>query len=216
MPRHQRKLKVSDDVKTYVKKAITEAPEKKKYVTYQDNPFAGVVNYDVGSFQSLTGMVQGTTDRTRIGDVIKPISMELRYFAQANQDATGASATSVRYIVFIDKDHLAAAAVIADVLELQPGTSDFCAPYNIQNVPARFTILYDKMVDLPAPAYGAVSYGNTQTTRAFIKGLPGKIFFNGGGLGKNEMQSLITSNRSNALALEPRVVMTSSLIYTDN
>lgn len=221
MPRRNKKLKVSDDVKKYVKRAVADYPEKKHYPTYQNSPFAGVVNYDVGAFQSLTTMAQGTTAITRVGDSIRPLSLTMRWRATANNDATGFVATdggqcSVRYIVYVDKDQLGPVVVVGDILALQPGVSDFLAPYRLDNVPSRFTILYDKMIDLPGKGYAAASASNTVTHYAKIKNLPNKIYYNGALAGHNEIGSLITSNRSNANAAEPYVDMTSSLIYTDS
>lgn len=202
------------EVKAIVKKAIKLAPEPKFYTTWQvttiDN---GDVSNDVGAFQAIAGMSQGTDADERVGDYIKPISLHMRYTAICSNLATG-TPNAFRTIVLVDHDADAAAPVIGDVLKLEGKDSDFVAPYNFRNR-KRFSILYDKTHRIDLPGYAAASFSNMVTYEAWIKNLPSKVIFDTNTPKENMIYSLITGFYPNATNKAPGVSMTSILKYTD-
>lgn len=206
--------KVSKAVKKYVQNALKESPEHKVYDTAQVNPAAGNVNYDVGSFQVLTNMAQGTSQITRLGDQIRPVSLRVRGYAIGANNATGVP-TSIRVIVFQDTDQDATSAVIGDILDMNGVTSDFIAPYAPQTKGERIKVLHDKIYDIPLAGYAAGSITGIKHFDFWVHGLPAKITYNGAAAGKNTIETLITSNQSNASGFEPIVYMTSQFVFTD-
>lgn len=207
--------KVSKAVKKYVKHALDANEEDKVYDTNQLNPsgVAGEVNNSVGSFANLTGMAQGTTNLTRIGNKVNPKS--LKVWVQGTIGTTAVTSnTTVRTIIFMDHDIEAVQPVLAGVLNNTGGNASNAViwPYNDDNVPKRFTIMLDKTHRLAIGGNERFSFSHT-----FGKKQLRQITFatNGGIIGKGTVRSLILSQIADNSADTPEVGICSKLYYED-
>lgn len=98
-------------------------------------------NTTAGAVLSLPLMSQGTSSTTRLGNQI--VITDLRWTGSVT--ATPATAGDiVRVIVLWDKQSDGAAPAVTDVLE----SASYAAPYNLDKVGSRFSIVFDGHVNL--------------------------------------------------------------------
>lgn len=210
-----KKTRVSKAVKNYVKAKLDADVEDKYFVTNQLNVagVAGPVDNSAGSFQNLTGMVQGTTNITRLGNKINPKSLDV--WVQARHTQIGvAGDTLVRVIIFMDHDLEAVQPTSAGVLnDTSIATNNFViAPYIENNVPQRFTIMLDRLLKLElngSPLAFLHHRFNKSDLRQITFGTNGAI------IGKGTVRSLLLSQQADNDADIPEVGITSRLVYED-
>lgn len=117
---------------------------EKKEITVVNSVGNGGVPTTAGRVDPLGtfNIIQGTTDDTRTGNVIKVKTATCRLICQLPADI---DAATFRYIIFKDGQTNGATPAFADVL----ATASTAAGYNGDNVRkvggARFTILYDQL-----------------------------------------------------------------------
>lgn len=170
----------------FVKRAIRRWAEM-KHVTFQVG--TDFTNNDSlssnGVFQQVSGMAQGTTDATRVGNQVELawLMFNLQFTHIANTFVAGA----VRIIIFVD--HQAStqptpATILQGASAIGAWTlADVYRTYNLDNVshgvgPQRIRILYDKVLEINA--------ANSNTTATVVRHVKGRInlrnmkqFFNG-------------------------------------
>lgn len=120
-------------------RAVENSPELKfidnfNAITILGVPAAAQINL-------LNGVVQGTTETTRLGEEIKPTSLQLRGTIFGTTSATQAD-FEVRIIVFWDRQSNGVAPTAAQLLDLTTITQAYHAPYN-RDYQERFTVLWD-------------------------------------------------------------------------
>lgn len=105
--------------------------------------FASTINPDsvTGTFNSLSLLAQGTGPSQRVGTSIKPHKLHVNIKMAINSSATH---TSIRAILFIDKESNGSTPVIADILG---GSATIMSNYNHQEA-SRFITLKDKTFNL--------------------------------------------------------------------
>lgn len=120
------------------------SPEKKYYdTTVIDNGSGVAAGVVIPSL--IAGIVQGTTDSTRIGGKIRITNINLRGFT-SNVDlaAGGLAGFYLRIILFVDKQANGATATVTDIL----ATANFNSFRNMNNL-SRFVILKEKFIRCP-------------------------------------------------------------------
>lgn len=186
--------------KQYVPKAVKRYVQKKIERDAEDHYFdfqGGVANASItGSIQVLSAVAQGDGFAARTGEVINPISLQIRGDIKGSDTAT--TSYNVRIIVFQDKQiRSSALPTAADVLEDVSGnTDDVFSPLNHVSLNAkRFNILMDRtyLVDPRAPNY----YTKDSAQRLVLfKKLRGKIVYTNTSTGtqKGNIYMLILSD----------------------
>lgn len=144
--RHKKRgPKISKAVRKYVHRAIVGAPEHK----YFARPFVGLQPVVGGNFLNISGIPQGLTDTTRIGDSVNLLSIETCYTLYINNALLFVDACFVRLIIF--KWHPNDATVtpsLNDILDpLAVGATQICAPLS-HDPRALFTMVMDKTLTL--------------------------------------------------------------------
>lgn len=104
-----------------------------------ESSFSGSVNTS-GNLVLLNGLTLGDTKYTRDGQSIKMNSILMRWTASLNASATR---TTMRVIIFVDKQANAAAPTIANVLDSVSTYSPMNLDYG-----SRFRIMYDRFLTL--------------------------------------------------------------------
>lgn len=145
--RHMAKNSLYKDVK-YLKKAVKQNKPDVKYISWNSG-YSTISS--VGSMQNLTGIAQGLTATTRVGDVVQPKRISLTLVAELSTQ-TSTVAQPVRFILFRDNQQQPdTAPTMNDLLQTpSEGILSFI------NVPQqqRFTVLYDKLVPLQSQNLG--------------------------------------------------------------
>lgn len=176
-----------------------------------------------GSVVLLSGMAQGLTFATRVGEMINPRKLEFRLDCTSAQILGGSIgvmfSTNLRVIVFQDRQiRTSTLPTVADVLE----TVSYNSPLNHVGINSRrFHILYDHIFELD-PNYivtTATQSANTFTTQSSqrvtkkIK-LSGKIAYTNASTGteRNNIYVLYLSDQSGN---SPSLNMYSRLIFED-
>lgn len=95
-----------------------------------------------GLIRFTAGLGQGVTEQTRIGQVIRITSVQLKMLL-----AAGSGGSFVRMIMFVDKEMDGVLPVVTDLLN----TADIRSPYNTDNL-GRFRIIEDKTVSVVSGA----------------------------------------------------------------
>lgn len=136
---YKKKAQVSDSVKSYVKKAISRDVENK----YLDTSFLAQGSSWAGSLSSLAHPDQGLTSSNRIGDVIRPVSLSIRFLVKI------ASSTSAVGRIIIFQWRPQTTPSISSVLQSAYASTEnhVNAPYDVDQQP-QFKILYDKRIAL--------------------------------------------------------------------
>lgn len=207
--------KVSNAVKSYVKAKLDADVEDKYYVTNQLNVAGagGPVDNSAGSFQNLTGMAQGLTNITRLGNKINPKSLDV--WVQARHTQIGvAGDTLVRVLIFMDHDIEAVQPTSELVLNsTSQGTTNFViSPYIENNVPSRFTIMLDRLLKLELNG-SPMAHLHHHFSKSDLR----QITFNtnAGIIGKGTVRSLLLSQHADNDADIPEVGIQSRLVYED-
>lgn len=198
--------KVSDPVKTYVRKAINSNIETKQYIASQ---FAYSIDYDVSPFvEDMTNIAQGDTEQTRDGNVIKPYRLDIRY--QLN----GSSGDVCRIMVIQWKQDTAVVsptiniAISNNVFNSAVGSgTEYISPVDIDRKPY-FNVLYDRMIPLDSGA------GLTKTGIIRITKMMGIHYNDSATTGKNHLFILATSDTNNA-STPPFFTYVSNFLYKD-
>lgn len=129
-------------VSSLVQKAVRAAHEPKNV----DNQFTGTLNGATtpSTIQLLNGIAQGTGGSQRTGRQVRLESLE--FMLQFTSDSTSLGNESVRVLVVLDKECRGSAPAGTDVIQFGATTADvsLVSPYNFDNVPSRFTVLYDQ------------------------------------------------------------------------
>lgn len=210
-----KKNRVSKAVKKYVKAKLDADVEDKYFVTNQLNVAGagGPVDNHLGSFQNLTGMVQGLTNITRLGNRITPKSLDI--WVQARHTQIGvAGDTLVRVLIFMDHD---IEAVQPTALEVLNSTSDattnfVISPYIENNVPRRFTIMLDRLLKLELNG-SPLAHLHHRFNKSDLR----QITFNTNAsiIGRGTVRSLLLSQHPDNDADIPEVGIQSRLVYED-
>lgn len=205
--------RVSKEVKKYVKNVMDADVEDKVYTTNQLNAAAGPVDYNLGTLQNLSGMAQGLTNITRIGNKIRPKSLELWGSAYAATAAL-ASNSLVRFIIFQRNDMDPTAPTSADLLvaaSLSTGNAPLSA-YDAGTVPRKYKILFSTILNVSGLGEGVASFHKKITGKKLSM-----ITFatNAATNGKGSIWSLIMSNQIAAAATCPAAGIVSRLVYED-
>lgn len=148
MPKKKATKAVSKAVKQYVQKAISYDAENKLYNGGSSIVSGVSVGYN-GTISLLSNVAQGTTLNTRIGMVIKPKYLDLRWQSIAySASANNVSPTHLRVIV-LQTRHSAATAVVptpGEVLETVGNSFFTCSAYNdVTKSTGQYRILSDKV-----------------------------------------------------------------------
>jgi len=142
--KYKRKLKVSKDVKKYVKNAVEDEPELKRFQSSQ-----GPVSYSTsGLVQSLGGsMARGADVNQRIGDMIKYKRFKINLAFQGNSVAY--SDQTVRVIIFRDMNNVGTG--ITSPLSILQVLHPLSQINQDTMTNKRLDILYDKLVVISNP-----------------------------------------------------------------
>lgn len=130
---------VPKSVKAYVKKEIARDNENK----YIDTSFLAQPSNWTGTISSLSHPDQGLTSSNRVGDVIRPVSLSVKFVVKI-----GLSTSAVgRIIVFQWRPQTT--PTISNILQSSYSATEnhVNAPYDVDQAP-QFKILYDKRVSL--------------------------------------------------------------------
>lgn len=196
------------------------ANEENKYFDLSQVIAAGTVaTNNAGSIVLLSGIQQGQTFATRIGEIVSPQSIEFRFDTTAFQTQSLIS-SNLRVIIFQDRQiRTSTLPTVADVLE----TVVFNSPLNHINVNSkRFNILMDKVMTLDPNTFNpgsgvALAVWTTQTSQRMTKRirLSGKIYYTNATTGteRNNMYILYLSDQF--AATSPSVNCYSRLIFED-
>lgn len=114
-----------------------------------------------GVTADLFHLLQGTSATTRIGSQVDVHS--IRIIGSWGLPATD-SGDVARLIIYCDKTPLGAAPAVTDILE----NTSWDSPWNLDKVPSRFNILYDKFTNLMNSS-ASVTMNNVSFSRAFKK-----------------------------------------------
>jgi len=136
MPRNRRAKRGNGTLATkrFVRQAVLGESEKK----FLDTTIAGTVS-DVGSVVHLTAISRGNGVSARDGNRIRGLDWDMRLNFIA-----GDPTNIIRVIVFQDIQSSGSNPGIANLLE----TIDANSPLNNINVPRRFKIMSDRMINL--------------------------------------------------------------------
>lgn len=104
---------------------------------HKDTVYSFTVQTNTADLTLLNGLIQGTTNVTRVGDDVRFSSLFLRLACSHN--AVGNAAQYIRYVIFRDNQTNGAAPAVANVLE---NPTDFLSPLNL-DYSRRFEILKD-------------------------------------------------------------------------
>lgn len=166
---------------------------------------ASVTYNTAGTFRLLNGSIRGNSDDNRIGTQIRVKNCYLRLKFNKNASAT---ATQIRYILFIDTQSNGASPTVANLLEV--AASPMISPLNTDNG-KRFNVILDRVVNL-----------NTDRPEAFRKHFLKPDFkteYNSGSVGNitdistNALQLLIISDEATNT---PTVGSYSRIRFVDN
>lgn len=126
----------------------------------------------------LNGMAQGDTRNTREGDLVRATSVQFKLEVRTNNLELGAVA--YRILLVWDKQANGVAPTVANVLDNSVITLITTSPYNMDNVPNRFKILYDKSFSVPPQVVEDfdVATGQTNSYMIVVKTLSKKIPIN--------------------------------------
>lgn len=201
------------------KQLVLRKPEVK---TYQNRNTAGTFTYSGDIATPLTGIAQGYSDGTRVGDQLRLRNMRLKMLITL---PFGTNAPTLnRVIVFQLKNNPDSVITVGSTINLlldSTGVGTLTAPlspYDANNRNA-YRILYDKVFPLQVPA-GA---GTSASCSAALKYLDLNIKFPKGGqvveyspatgaITKNETYIMVISNTSSSQSW----VFDSMTYYTDS
>lgn len=172
----------------FVKRTIRRWAEMKHVAFNVGADFSGSANLaSAGVFQQVSGMAQGNTDITRVGNQVE--LAWLMFNLQFTQIANTFLAGAVRLIFFVDHQASSAptpATILNGAAAAGPWSStDVYRTYNLDNVthgvgPQRIRILYDKVLEFNSM--------NSNTSATLVRHVKGRInlrnmkqFFNGSG-----------------------------------
>lgn len=167
--------KPSKAVKKYVKRVMDNDKEDKYLDLAQIIAQATAATDTTGSVVLLSGMSQGLTFATRIGEVINAKSLEFRYDTRHGGGGAGLVDTMFRIIVFQDRQiRTSTLPLVADILE----TVVYNSPLNhIMKNASRFNILHDSLHQLsPISSVTGQSESSFQSIKKSFK-LNNKIVY---------------------------------------
>lgn len=214
--RRPMKGKVSKPVKKYVKKVLDDRVENKYLDLVQNIAAASAATDTTGSVVLLSGMSQGLTFATRIGETVVPKWLELRYDTKDGGGVTVDAVTMFRVIVFRDNQiRTSTLPAVTDVLE----AAAYNSPINHVAINAsRFTILHDRLHEMPPIEASQISDTSFQSVNKKIK-LRGKIVYTNASTGtqKGNIYVLYISNglTSGTPRNSPPINMYSRLVFED-
>lgn len=136
----------------FIKKAFSQIRDIRRNIAneikyYDVENLGDSVASDVPIVHWLTGMAQGTTDTTRIGNSVTPYNLFIRLTPYYDQAATYNNA-SMRIIIFRDNnDELNNVFDASQLSELLTVPTSYQSPL-VFNTRGRFKILYDTTVSL--------------------------------------------------------------------
>jgi len=156
-----------------------------------------------GSITLLSGVAQGVTDNTRIGNSFIYQNMLLNFALTANGSSPG---SIVRMVLFVDKETNGVAPTVSDVIGPTPG---IITPLNEDNT-KRFVILKNKLITL-------TSFINIRQWKSFHQ-LPFHAYYGGTGdtvadCKENQIYMLLISDVSTNT---PAYEYYSRIKFTDN
>lgn len=122
---------------------------------------------------SLNLVPQGTTDKTRIGNKINVVNLNMNFhFSQDDQTTLFFGNGPLRMIVYHDKQANGAAAVVTDILT----TASILSFRNMDQV-ERFTILSDKLLNSPEVTANVAHTSNSVMYKRWAKKMNIPIHF---------------------------------------
>lgn len=211
-------------------KAVGKIVDKKIHANEEDKYFdlsqviasGTAVTNNAGSIVLLSGVLQGVTFATRVGEMINPRKLELRIDATSFPSTANAAVfdTNFRIIVFQDRQiRTSTLPTVADVLE----TVAYNSPFNHVGINSkRFHILMDRWISLDPNFYDAVANTgialfDTQTSQKLHKviKLKSKIAYTNASTGteRNNIYILYLSDQATGTA--PSINVYSRLIFED-
>lgn len=208
--------KASNAVKKYVKKVLDAKVEDKFLDLVQNVAAATAATDTTGSVVLLSGMSQGTSYSTRLGESVNTKLLEVRYDTQHGGGGAGLLPTYFRVIVFRDMQiRSSTLPSVTDVLE----TAAYNSPLNHIAINAsRFRILHDRLHQLDPILSGANSANSCQQVIRKIK-LYGKIIYTNSSTGTQKGNVYVLYISSGTVAgtptNSPPINMYSRLIFED-
>lgn len=145
-------------------KKLENAPELKFIDTQVGTVFASDASTGAGNILLLNGVAQGVTRITRLGDLARMTSVQIKIQASLATDELAPQ--SQRLILVYDKQADGAALTVANVIDGAVIGGITHRPYQLDNVPNRFKILYDKTFAINPQAVGTVTVA-TGVTAAY-------------------------------------------------
>jgi hypothetical protein len=123
-----------------------------------------VVNAAV-SAGATSGLQQGPQRNQRIGDVIFIKKIRVAWTSQLSQSATINTDNSYRFMIIQDKQSRGAVFQIGDLLTSTGGGAPVVSDFNVDEVPSRFRILYDKIYTIRSGSSGVATQANSSNSR---------------------------------------------------
>lgn len=214
--------KVAKATKKYVKRVLDTAREDKFFDLNQAIAGGTVATDNSGSIVLMSGVQQGTTFATRVGEVIIGKSLEFRFDTTSIVNGINTANTFVNLRVVIFQDHQIRSSTlpaIADVLE----TVKYNSPINHVGLNAkRFHILLDKIFELDpngwsvtaTQSFAVATSQSSQQMHKKLKPSPKMTYTNAStGTDLNQIYILYLSDAVTAQA--PIVNCYSRLIFED-
>lgn len=182
-------------VRKIVQKEINKKAEHKFHITSVQSTVD-----DVGYFYDLSDIAQGTTDSTRVGDSISPVSLQIKYDLGA---VDAQNRVRVMLVRWLDTSPI----TINDILLAGSSTYRVYSSYTKDNR-QKFNVLYDKTHMLQRDTSEEYQY------KSWSKKMAGKIRYTAGtSLGADHIYLFLLSD-SGAIS-HPVVNFYSRLNYID-
>lgn len=183
--RRRRRLRQRKPIGKKILKVLHTLAERKHYPYYSN----AIDVVDTGTFSKMTGVPQGTTDVTRIGDRLEISNLKVRYDIKP-----AVTEANLRVIVFQYLEDDATAPVLGSVLE----TGVVNAFANWDEVRSnKVKIMYDRMLRVPASSDADVFAKETRLN-FYGKKVPRKFiqFDNATSTGNNHVYCLLLSDKA--------------------
>jgi len=186
-------------------KVVNKNIETKHLYTQQDQ-------FDVSNATvpyQLTTMTTGTYDNDILGSKCRLTSLWIRYTCYlSSTDSTN----FIRVVVFQDKQQNLTTPSFQAQMFINSLTSPINAMYNVDSVPSRYAILYDKVVNIDEDDptyYGSIRIRNFPKRTLEFEGTPTVL----NAVASGHVYVLFLSD--SALPTHPKVAFDSALFYKD-
>lgn len=156
----KRGMRVSKAVKAYVKSRFRREIENKQIDTTFDNQGTTLS----GAISSLSHPDQGLNDNNRIGDVIRPMRLQIQY--DMNLRTTATLPCMARVIFFQWKNN--STPTVSDILSYSGTVNIVNSPYN-NDTKMNYRILNDRTYDLNTVSTEQIHYKKNIYRKKFLK-----------------------------------------------